>query len=142
MSIKILALDMERTLIDNAMNSCPRPGLRDFLMFCHERFERVALFTSVETPDARDVLEGLVRTGHVPVAFLNRLEFIEWTGGHKALEFVPNATPNEVLLIDDDAGWVRADQRDRWIPIAAWDSGPDRELTRVRTVLEQWLVEN
>jgi hypothetical protein len=31
MSVKVLALDLERTLIDNALSGLPRPGLRDFL---------------------------------------------------------------------------------------------------------------
>ncbi|AWM40837.1 hypothetical protein GobsT_06120 [Gemmata obscuriglobus] len=45
----------------------------------------------------------------------------------------------ERTLIDDDEGWIRPDQRDRWIPIAPWDGGPDEELNRVRSVLEQRL---
>jgi hypothetical protein len=56
MSIKVLALDLERTLVDNALIAQPRPGLREFLAFCGERFERVAIFTTVEEADARDVL--------------------------------------------------------------------------------------
>jgi hypothetical protein len=31
-------------LIDDALSARPRPGLFDFLAFCLERFERVALF--------------------------------------------------------------------------------------------------
>ena len=140
MSVKVLALDLERTLISDAMSADPRPGLFDFLAFCHDRFERVALFTSVGTADAREVLEGLARSGHVPSAFLARLEYVGWGGEHKDLAFIPDALPGGVLLIDDDAGWVRADQRGRWVPIAAWDGGPDGELPRLRLVLERWLA--
>jgi hypothetical protein len=135
-SVKVLALDLERTLIDNALCGRPRPGLRDFLAFCHERFERVAVFTTVEEADAREVLEGLVLRGHVPPELLARLEYVGWSGEYKDLGFVPNATPGEVVLVDDDAGWVRPDQRDRYVPIAAWDGGPDGELHRVRDLLE------
>ena len=47
MNIKVLALDLERTLISDAMNREPRPGLFSFLQFCVQHFERVILFTSV-----------------------------------------------------------------------------------------------
>ena len=139
MSVKVLALDLERTLISDAMRADPRPGLFDFLAFCHERFERVALFSSVEEADAREVLEALARSGHVPPRLLARLEYVDWAGEYKDLRFVPGAFPGEVLLVDDDPGWVRPDQRDRWIAVTAWDGGADSELPRVRSVLERWL---
>jgi NLI interacting factor-like phosphatase len=136
MSVKVIALDLERTLVSNAMSAEPRPGLFGFLAFCRERFARVVLFTSVETAEARDVLEGLAQAGHVPTALLDELEYIEWTGEHKDLGFVSGATPGEVLLVDDDAGWIRPDQREQWIRVAAWDGGPDNELLRVRPNLK------
>jgi hypothetical protein len=61
---------------------------------------------------------------------------VAWGGEYKDLNQIPNADPGEVLLVDDDVGWIRPDQRDRWVPIAAWDGGPDEELLRVRTILE------
>jgi hypothetical protein len=140
MSVKVLALDLERTLIDNALGGCPRPGLRDFLSFCHEQFGRVALFTTVEEADAREVMEGLAQSGHVPLALLSRLEYVGWSGEYKDLAFVTGVVPDEVLLVDDDEGWIRPDQRSRWVPVAAWDGGPDDELARVRSVLEDWLM--
>lgn len=140
MRATVLALDLERTLVSDALRGTPRPGLLDYLTFCHGQFERVALFTTVEEADARSVLDDLDRAGYLPAGFLDRLEYVAWHGEHKALEFVSNAAPGEVLLIDDDAGWIRPDQRDRWIPIAPWDGGPDAELTRVRAVLERCLV--
>ncbi len=139
MSVKVLALDLESTLISNALSADPRPGLFDFLLFCHERFERVTLFTTVEELDAREVLEGLVRSGHVPPALLARLEYVEWDGEFKDLSLVPGTTTDEILFVDDDGGWIRPDQRDRWISIMAWHGGPDDELRRVRAVLEAQL---
>ncbi len=139
-SVGVIALDLERTLIDDARSGRPRPGLLDFLTFCHERFERVALFTTVEEEDARDVLEGLARRDCLPPGLLDRLEYVGWSGEYKDLEFVPGAVPEAVLLVDDDGGWVRPDQRDRWVAIAGWDGGPDRELERVRSILEGWLA--
>jgi hypothetical protein len=140
LTVRVIALDLERTLIDDALSGRPRPGLLRFLAFCHKRFERVALFTSVEEADAREVLGDLTRAGHLPSALLARLEYVAWCGEYKDLGRIPDASPGEVLLVDDDAGWVRQDQRDRWVPIAAWDGGADGELARVQSVLEGWLT--
>jgi hypothetical protein len=141
-SVNVIALDLERTLISDALSADPRPGLFDFLSFCDRRFDRVVLFTTVETADAREVLEGLARRGYVPSGFLARLEYVEWVGEFKDLVFVSGAASDEVLLIDDDAGWVRPDQRGQWVAIAAWDGGTDSELVRVQSVLERWLDPN
>ena len=136
MSVKVLALDLERTLIDDALSARPWPGLLDFLTFCHQRFGRVAMFTTVEESDAREILEDLERRGHVPPALLARLEYVGWCGQYKDLSFVPDVAAKEAVLVDDDAGWVSPDQRERWVAIAPWDGGPDRELPRVQSVLE------
>ena len=141
MAVTVLALDLERTLVDDALSGRARPGLRDFLTFCHERFRRVVMFTTVAEADAREVLSDLAAGGHVPQALHARLEFVDWSGQYKDLAFVPAAALDEVLLVDDDAGWVRPDQRDRRVKVAAWDGGPDGELARVQMVLEGWLAE-
>jgi hypothetical protein len=138
--VLVLALNLERTLIDNSLSGRPRPGLLAFLTFCQERFGRIAVFTTVEEGDAREVLEELDRAGHLPPGLLDRLEYVAWSGAYKDLAFIADAAPDEGLLVDDDAGWVRPDQRDRWIPIAAWDGGGDAELPRIRSVLEGWLA--
>src|SRR5262245_1376639 len=139
LSVQVLALDLERTLIDDALSARPRPGLLDVLVFCDERFGRVALFTTVEEADAREVVRGLVRSGHVPPGLVGRLEYVAWHGQYKDLGFVAGAAPGEMLLVDDDAGWVRPDQRGQWIPIVPWDGGADGELRRVQAVLEAML---
>jgi hypothetical protein len=139
-SIKVLALDLERTLIDNALSARPRPGLLAFLAFCHECFGRVVVFTTVEETDAREVLGNLERQGHIPPELLTRLEYVAWYGEYKDLGFVTGAATSEVILVDDDAGWIRPDQRERWVPIAPWDGGPDGELHRVQSVLEVCLT--
>lgn len=135
MNIKVLALDLERTLIDNSLSGRPRPGLWHFLTFCNSRFGRVTVFSTVEEADAREVLADLADRGHVPPELLARLEFVQWSGEHKDLAFVSDATPAEVLLVDDDPGWVRPDQRGQWVAIAGWDGGPDNELNRIQTHL-------
>lgn len=135
MSIKVLALDLERTLISDARTALPRPGLYDFLIFCDENFTRLALFTTVEKPDAFDALEQLESNGHVPSSFLDRLEYVDWYGEHKDLMLVPETKLGEAMLIDDDAGWIRPDQKEWWIPITPWDGGDDHELQWIQTLL-------
>ena len=57
MAIRVLALDLERTLMSDAMHREPRPGLHEFLLFCCRRFERVTLFTSVNKKTAFAALQ-------------------------------------------------------------------------------------
>lgn len=138
----VIALDLERTLIDDALSGCPRPGLSDFLDFCLERFDRVVLFTTIEQADAVEVLNDLTSRGAIPSRFLDVLQYVDWTGEFKDLTFVPGVSPGEVVLVDDDAGWVRPDQRECWVVIAPWEGEPaDRELSRVRRELERRLGE-
>jgi hypothetical protein len=139
LSIRILALDLERTLISDAMSAEPRPGLFDFLSFCHQRFERIVMFTTVEQSEAQEILEQLSSRGFVPKELLDRLEYIEWSGEYKDLRFVPGSDPEEVLLVDDDPGWVRPDQRGQLVAIAAWDGGKDWGLRHTQAVLESRL---
>ncbi len=138
MSDKVLALDLERTLVDNALHGTPRPDLFNFLTFCHEHFERIAIFTTVEEADAREVLNDLDRDGYLPTGLLDRLEYVAWSGEYKDLTFIKDASPSEAMMVDDDAGWIRPDQRERWIEIKAWDGGEDSELERVRRILENY----
>jgi hypothetical protein len=140
LTARVLALDLERTLIDNALSAEPRPGLYEFLAFCHSQFARVVLFTTVEQPEAEEVMKQLSCRGIVPQELLDRLEYVEWSGEYKDLNFIPDSDPEEVLLVDDDPGWVRPDQRNRWIPITAWDGGEDCELRRTQAALERRLA--
>jgi len=135
MPIRVLALDLERTLVCDANRAAPRPGLAEFLAFCHEQFPRVALFTTVEEDDARTVIDELTGRGFMPPELAERLEYVSWCGEYKDLTFVPDAAPEDVLLVDDDAGWIRPDQQGRWVAIAPWDGGPDSELLRLQRVL-------
>jgi hypothetical protein len=141
MSIRVVALDLERTLISDAYNREPRPGLYAFLCFCVENFERVALFTAVNKAMAYEVLHELSRQGSVPQAFLDAVEYIVWDGSYKDLNFVPRARFDEVVLIDDDEGWIKPEQKSQWIGISEYDPylvrGDDQELARVRQLLEE-----
>jgi hypothetical protein len=57
-----------------------------------------------------------------------------WQGKVKDLGFVRDATPAEVLLVDDQERVIDPAQRDRWIAVAEWDDPAvtaDRELGEV-----------
>jgi hypothetical protein len=43
----VLALDLEGTLISNAISQIPRPGLYLFLDNCSQKFDRIVIFTAI-----------------------------------------------------------------------------------------------
>lgn len=133
---RVLALDLEGTLISSAVSQFPRPGLRGFLEWALATFERVVIFTSVRAELARSVLATLVEYGDAPAAAAD-LEVVDWSGRVKDLRFVRGATPDEVVLVDDQERVIEPSQRGRWVAIAEWDdpSADDRELARVRALL-------
>ena len=59
----------------------------------------------------------------MPPEFLGWLEYVEWAGEYKDLSLVPDSVPGEVLLVDDDPGWIRPDQRDWWVAVEGGDGG-------------------
>jgi hypothetical protein len=138
---RVLALDLESTLVSNAVSQFARPGLHDFLAWALSSFERVVLFTSVPEARARQVLRTLVECGEAPPA-AEHIEHVAWSGPVKDLSFVRGAAVEEILLVDDQERYVVPAQRPRWIPIAEWDAPygeEDRELERVRRVIEAHL---
>ncbi len=135
----MIALDLEASLIDNAISGVARPGLRTFIEFCLEAFERVALLTTVEETDAREVLYALADAGHVPEEFTS-VEYIDWQGRYKDLRCVNNVTLGEILFLDDDESWIHPEQTAQWISIKPWHGDTeDTELSRVRKVISERL---
>lgn len=142
MAIRVLALDIEATIVSNVMTQIARPGLRSFLMFCLQSFDRVVLFTALSEERAREVMDGLVVTGDAPPQ-VKELEYIHWSGRTKDLRFVPNAQVEEILLLDDEASYIHPEQRAQWVPIKPflppYVYSPDRELKKTITALEDRL---
>ena len=90
--IDVIALDLEGTLISNAMSQFPRRGLRQFLDFCGWAAPRVVVYTAVREARARTILCTLVREGTAP-AWFGDIEYIQWSGPFKDLSFtVPDHT--------------------------------------------------
>jgi len=132
----VLCLDLEGTLISNAVSQFPRPGLHRFLEECRTLFPRILVFTTVSEDVFRRVAGLLVREGEAPSWFAE-LEFVRWTGRTKDLRFLPGARIEDVVLVDDVAEYVHPGQERNWIALASYDPsvGADDELSRVLTAL-------
>ena len=141
--IKVLALDLEGTLISNAVSIFPRPGLFTFLDFCAQTFERVVLFTAVSEHRARQVVKLLADEGTAPTWF-GDIEIVPYEGGYKDLNLVTNALPQEVLLVDDQEYYVHPSQTDQWVPIQQFFRpypNDDRALEELKAILGQRVAE-
>lgn len=137
----ILALDLEGTLISNAVTQFPRPGLRTFLDECRSLFPRVVAFTTVKEPRFRAIASMLVAEGTAP-AWFPSIEYVRWEGPTKDLAFVQGARPEEVLLLDDCADYVHAGQEPQWVPIDQFEAPytpEDRGLADALQALKQRL---
>lgn len=133
----VIALDLEGTLISNAVSQIPRPGLHAFLEYCRIAVPRVVVFTSVREAVFRDVAQMLVREGAAPDWFPG-LEYVPWSGPHKDLQFIAGAEIDRTILVDDFAGYVLPGQEHRWLEVNPYSTpypDDDAELRRVQDVL-------
>jgi NLI interacting factor-like phosphatase len=134
-----IALDLEGTLISNAVSQFPRPGLFTFLEYCHQNFDRLVIFTAVNEVHFRSIARTLVEVGDVPAWFVD-LEYINWTGTYKDLSFIPQGTFDRTILIDDRIEYIHPNQKDRWIEIPGYEHpypNDDRELDIMMEKLSQ-----
>jgi NLI interacting factor-like phosphatase len=125
-----IALDLEGTLISNAVSQFPRPGLFTFLEYCHQNFDRLVIFTAVNEVRFRSIARTLAEAGDAPAWFVD-LEYINWHGTYKDLSFIHYTIIDRTILIDDRIEYIHPDQKDRWLEIAGYDypyTDDDREL--------------
>lgn len=137
--IKAIALDLEGTLITNAVSILPRPGLYDFLEFCRQTFEMVTVFTAVTRSRVEAIIRLLVEEGSVP-GWTAEIPIVDWEGRLKDLCFIEGFEPREILIVDDQAGYIVPEQTSQWIPIREYSMlypEDDGELLRIRQVIEQ-----
>lgn len=134
-----IALDVEGTLISNAVSQFPRPGLFTFLEYCYQNFERLVIFTAVNEVRFRSIARTLAESGDVPDWFIS-LEYINWSGTYKDLSFIPHCKIARTILIDDRIEYIHPDQKDRWLEIPGYEYpylDDDRELDKVMEKLSQ-----
>lgn len=129
----ILALDLEGTLISNAVSQFPRNGLFEFLTWCNSKFSRIVLFTAVRKELARSIIEDLAMRGDAPNWFAH-IEIIEWIGKKKDLSFIKECSINQVVIVDDQEIYIVEEQKSQWIPIPEYSrpfSNKDNDLKQV-----------
>lgn len=139
----VLALDLEGTLISNAMSQIPRPGLHAFLERCAALFPRMVMFTTVKEDKFRQIARLLVEEGMAPAWYAD-IEYVHWHGDTKNLEFVPDAAVSDIILVDDFEIYVHPGQEAQWMQIAYFDypySEDDRGLFVMLEKLEMLLAD-
>lgn len=138
--MKTLALDLEGTLISNAlpMDCTPRPGLWPFLSWARRHF-RVVLYTNVFQRRARASLRRIVRGGFAPT-WLTRVEIFNpdlLDGEPMAKDLRHVGELGSALIVDDSPGSIREDQRCYWLQIKSfWGEGEDKDLERILNELK------
>ena len=136
--IEVLALDLEGTLISNAMSQIARPGLRDFLEFCGAAFPRLVIYTFISEDRFRQIARMLVNEGSAP-GWFDALRYVEWDGKIKDLRRIAGADPERTVIVDDYEPYIHPRQRRQWVAIHPFDAPypeDDRELLRIRRILE------
>jgi len=116
----ILALDLEGTLISNAVSQIPRSGLYQFLERVRSQFVELVLFTTVPESRTRTIAKLLVREGCAP-AWFAELRYIQWSGKTKDLAYVCPRL-GDALLLDDHAPYVHDGQERLWVEIPLFGS--------------------
>ncbi|HEL4101855.1 NIF family HAD-type phosphatase [Stenotrophomonas maltophilia] len=134
----ILALDLEGTLISNAISQIPRPGLYRFLEHAQKRFEHLMMFTTVPQERFRTIATLLVLEGHAPEWFA-RLHYVSWSGKTKDLRYA-SRNLGEVLLLDDYRPYVHPGQEHLWVRIQPFESPYPQDDTGLR-LAQQHLAE-
>jgi hypothetical protein len=96
--LEIIALDLEGTLISNAISQIARPGLYAFLDGCKSITERVVIFTTVKEEPFRKIAQLLVSQDSVP-AWFPSIEYVKWTGQTKDLNWIQRASVAACVLV-------------------------------------------
>lgn len=133
--IEVLALDLEGTLISNAVSQIPRPGLHAFLLECAARFSRVVMFTTVPEARFRAIARTLADEGAAPEWFPD-LEYVRWQGPIKNLRFITDAPLERTVLLDDCGDVIHPAQMEQWIPVPLFESPYEESGCVLETVLE------
>ena len=139
--ITTIALDVEGTLISNAVSQFPRPGLFAFLEFCRDSFEHIYIYTAVRDETCVPIVRTLIDDGFAP-EWLAEIPFVQWDRSVKDLDNVPGCSNVECLLLDDNRDYVIESQLDQWIEIDKFQSPypeNDTELHRVQSVIVERL---
>ncbi|MDY0744799.1 NIF family HAD-type phosphatase [Paucibacter sp. R3-3] len=134
--VKVLALDLEATLISDPASARARPGLYEFLEAIHGLFESVVLFTTLPELKFRELALALMQEQSVPPWFV-AATFVRWSGLTKDLNFIPFITAEEALLVDDMAQVVHPGQEQQWVRVRSYVPPFDEHDDELQRVLEE-----
>jgi hypothetical protein len=112
---EILALDLEGTLISNAVSQIPGDGLYEFLEFCKFQFKKIVMFTAVPEQKFREISRTLVSYRDVP-SWFESLACIKWNPAEE-LKDLRKVDKNwgKVLIVYDMEGYILPEQKCNWI---------------------------
>lgn len=132
---KLVCLDLEGTLISNAVSQIPRPGLGEFLLEVSGLAEMI-LYTSVSPSRTQDIKRLLVEEGCAPQWFLDT-HAIHPVGTVKYQSNVPNFSDySHALLVDDQSAVVATDELGWWVPVKEYLPPYSTEDFELSTALE------
>ena len=137
--LEFIALDLEGTLISNAMSQIPRPGLYSFIETCAKCTSNLVLYSAVNPDRCRQIMKVLAQEGDVPMWFAE-IDIVIWDyRNHSAKKDLTLIQTNWTcgILVDDIEEYVAAEQLSSWIPISNYDgyTKSDVELERVAEVI-------
>lgn len=134
MSKKLLCLDLEGTLISNAVSQIPRPKLFWFLEQVNEICD-LKIYTSVSGARVDSIRRLLIDEGATPSWFQD-LEVIRPKGNLKPKS---KCGRSDAFILDDQREVIMSDEQEWWIPICEFlppYSDDDRALERVLTEIK------
>jgi len=138
----VIALDLEGTLISHASTLIPRPGLREFLDFCRDHFNRVVILSFVDADKGRAILHTLADSGHMP-EWVRTIEYFQAQGGRPGAKDLRQlgVEPDHALLVDDQPQVMPREQLHRLIKVKEFKAPFDDDtefldaLNRIRLLL-------
>lgn len=139
--LDFIALDLEGTLISNAMSQIPRPGLYSFIEKCAKCTSNLVLYSAVNPDRCRKIIQVLAQEGDVPIWFAE-INIVNWDyRNHRAKKDLRLIQTNWTrgILVDDIEDYVAAEQLSSWVSISNYDgyTKNDDELERVAGVIAQ-----
>lgn len=135
----LICLDLEGTLISNAVSQVPRPGLKRFLERLH-KIADIAIYTSVGRNRLEKITQLLTLEGSLPPWFKD-LPVIHPTDTIKKKAACKRP---EAFLVDDQGDVIAEGEEDWWIPIKKFEPpypDSDKELGRTLKIIQELVRE-
>ena len=98
------------------------------------------MFTTVKEDKFRQIARLLVEENMAPAWFAN-IEYVNWQGETKNLEFVPDSVVSDIVLVDDFEIYVQPGQEAQWLQIRYFDfpyADDDRGWRRLWKSWKSW----